>query len=104
MKKLHLLIFLLIFLLLPSISSYSQEQKMFQIKHGMHYKIVEDTFGAPLLIKEVPSGFLPIPKKKALYRIDDSDYMILLFFSGRVNKITILSDMEYEQALTVYNK
>ncbi|MDP8299309.1 MAG: hypothetical protein P9L88_05355 [Candidatus Tantalella remota] len=80
-----------------------EEPKKISIKHGMYEKSVNKRFGDPLLVQEIKDKFWPIPKKRALYEIGESDYMILYFFSGRINKITILSDMDREQAVEMFS-
>lgn len=68
----------------------------------MHKSDAAKEYGEPLLAEKLRSGFLPIPREKALYRIDESTYMILYFYSGRVNEITILDDSTYEDAASMF--
>lgn len=85
-------------------TAYCEQYEKFQIKLGIHEKAVNDKYGMPLVTEKLKKGFLPIPKKKALYKINDSDYMILYFFSGRVKDVTILEDAEHDEAVTAFKK
>jgi hypothetical protein len=87
----------------PSRAEETEAPKKIEIKHGMYEKTVNQRFGDPLLVQEMKDKFWPIPKKRSLYEIGESDYMILYFFSGRINKITILSDMDRDQAVEMFN-
>lgn len=80
----------------------ADEYTKIQIKQGMYEDTVNERFGTPLLTQELESGFFPIPRKRALYTLGDSDFMILGFYSKRVNRITILSDMDREQAESLF--
>ncbi|MFH1411599.1 MAG: hypothetical protein ABIG55_03045 [Candidatus Omnitrophota bacterium] len=82
--------------------SYGDGYETFAIKQGLHKRYVNKKYGVPLLEEKLRSGFLPIPKEKALYKIDDSTYMILYFFSGRIHEITILDDITYEDAAAMF--
>jgi hypothetical protein len=79
-------------------SALAEEYTKTEIKQGMYEDIVNERFGMPELTQDLEPGFFPIPRKRALYRLGDSDFMILSFYSKRVNKITILSDMDREEA------
>ena len=80
----------------------ADEYTKIEIKQGMYEDIVNERFGMPELTQDLDSGFFPIPRKRAFYKIGESDYMILGFYSKRVNKITILSDMDREEAERVF--
>jgi hypothetical protein len=70
----------------------------------MHEKTVNDRYGMPVMAEDLKKGFLPISKKKALYKIDDSDYMILYFFSGRVKNVTLLENAEHDEAIRAFKE
>ncbi|MFC1480264.1 hypothetical protein ACFL5Y_02310 [Candidatus Omnitrophota bacterium] len=74
------------------------------IKYGMYEENVNKAYGQPVLTEKIKDTFWPIPKKKALYKIGESDYIILYFFSGRINKITILSDINPEEATAMFQQ
>ncbi|MBL7170455.1 MAG: hypothetical protein ISS46_00460 [Candidatus Omnitrophica bacterium] len=78
--------------------------KEFEIKQGMHEDVVNEKYGQPVLTEKIKEGFLPIPKKKALYKIDDSTYIILHFFSGRISEITILEDVNFDEASSLFRE
>ncbi|MBU0570682.1 MAG: hypothetical protein KJ995_04710 [Candidatus Omnitrophica bacterium] len=78
------------------------EYEKLEIKQGMRKSAANEKYGPPLLVEKLRYGFLPIPKEKALYKVDDSTYMILYFFSGRINEITILDDATYEEAVSMF--
>jgi len=84
--------------------SYGEEYEKFEIKQGMRENEVNERYGSPVVAEKIKPGFFPIPQKKALYKIDESDYMILNFFSGRVSKVTILSDMNVEEATNMFRQ
>lgn len=102
------LVFLMAFLLLVNASSAfansAEDYEKLVIKQGMHEKTVTGKYGQPLYAENIKDSFWPIPKKKALYRIGESDYMILSFFSRRVSKITILTDVDLEYAKSIYEE
>jgi len=75
-----------------------------EIKQGMREDDVNDKYGQPVLSERIKEGFLPIPKKKSLYKIDGSTYMILRFFSGRINEVTILEDVGFEEASSMFGE
>jgi hypothetical protein len=81
----------------------AEEEVKLTIKHGMYEKTVNEEYGEPILLELIRDKFWPIPKKKALYRLGEKDYMILYFFSGRVSKISILSEMPLDQAIAFFN-
>ncbi len=72
------------------------EYKKFDIKYFMHEEIVNERYGEPVSVKQIRVH--PIPEKKALYKINGSDWMILKFFSGRIWRITLLEDMDRGEA------
>ena len=102
MKRTIIFFVLAVFLVLNAAGLKAEEYQKIAIKHGMYEKIVNEQFGDPVIVEEIKPGFWPIPKKKALYELGDSDYMILNFFSGRVSEITILSDMDQEEAVEMF--
>ena len=85
MKKVLCILFLLIFTLQFTVISYGVEYNKQQIKHGMYEKIVNEQYGQPELSRDLDPGFLPIPRKRCLYKLDEGDYMVLQFYSGRVS-------------------
>lgn len=93
-----------IFISFYTCAAYGQEYEKFQIKLGMHERAVNEKYGMPVVTEKLKKGFFPISKKKALYKIADSDYMILYFFSGRIKDITVLEDMERDEALLMFNE
>lgn len=86
---------------IASLRGYAEDYDKFEIKYGMHEETVKEKYGQPLLVKQIKIH--PIPSKKALYKIGDSDYMTLHFFSGRIQKITLLHDTEEDAASTLFN-
>ena len=80
----------------------AQEIEKIEIKQGMYEDNVNFKFGEPEFAEDIKTGFFPIPRKKALYKIGDADYMILYFYSKRVNKITILSDVDHDEAAAMF--
>jgi len=88
----------------PYTKLFMEKEWEFEIKQGMHEKTVNEKYGQPILVEKLKSGFLPIPKRKALYKIDDADYMILRFFSGRVHEVSILEDMDINEATEMFKK
>ncbi|MFC1576846.1 hypothetical protein ACFL3N_00725 [Candidatus Omnitrophota bacterium] len=84
--------------------SYTDNYEKIQIKQGMHESTVREKFGDPLEEERIKSGFLPIPKKKALYQADATTYLVLEFFSGRVREIAILEDMDLKEAKSLFIK
>lgn len=59
-------------------------------------------YGEPVLAENIKVN--PIPKKKALYELDEINYMILYFFSGRINKIMLLEDMGFDEAASIFKE
>jgi len=102
MNKIAILFLLFTFLFTGL--GYGEDLGAFQIKLGMHESAVNDRYGMPVVSERIKEGFWPISKKKALYRIDGSDYMILHFFSGRVKNVTILEDTVEKEALQHFNE
>ena len=102
MKGFIVFFVLMIFLVLSAGQVQGQEYEKIAVKHGMYEEIVNEKFGQPVLTEEIKPGFWPIPKKKALYELGDGDYMILNFFSGRVSEITILSEMDQEEVVEIF--
>ena len=102
MKKIIIFFILVYFMGLSARGLKADEYQKVAIKHGMYEEIVNEKFGEPVLSEKIKPRFWPIPKKKALYELGDSDYMILDFFSGRVSEITILSDMDKEEAVEMF--
>ena len=88
-------------LMLNNLCSHAEDYDRFEIKYGMHERIVNEKYGEPLLVKKIKAH--PIPRKKALYKTDDSNYMILYFFSGRIQKITLLQDVEQVVAIDLFS-
>lgn len=85
-------------------SVFAEEYTEFEIKQGMHEDVVNEKYGQPVLAEKMKEGFLPIPKKKALYKIDDSTHMILHFFSGRIHEITMLEDVNFDKASSLFKE
>lgn len=102
MKKVVLFLLLVSFVFMGSGSIFAEVYEKVSIKHGMYEENVNKEFGDPVLVEDIKPGFWPIPKKKALYKIGDADFMILNFFSGRVSEITILSDVDREEAVEMF--
>ena len=103
MKKI-IISFLLVGLMLShSVSGYGDEYKEFDIKYGMHKKIVNKRYGEPILVEKMGKTS-PIPKQRALYKIDDSNYMIIYYFSKRIYKITLLQDMDLAEAKVIFER
>ncbi len=102
MKKTTLFI-LAIFILFNGPFSYADEYEKFDISYGMHERLVNEKYGEPLATEKL-RNIIPISKKKALYEIDDSDYMILYFFSGRIYEIALLQEMSADEALEIFRK
>jgi len=103
MKRLLSRLLCFSFILLLTCSAHSDDyEKRFEIKQGMHETAVNLKYGMPLEMEKLKSGFLPIPKKKALYKIDESTYIIIKFFSGRINEITILEDVTQDEASSMF--
>jgi hypothetical protein len=88
-------------MLLNVAESYCEYDK-FDIKYGMHERIVNQKYGDPIYVKNIKLH--PIPHKKALYGLDESDYMILYYFSGRIYKIVLLERMDAEQATEIFEE
>ncbi|MDP8258464.1 MAG: hypothetical protein P9L90_03480 [Candidatus Aadella gelida] len=80
------------------------EMEHFQIKMGAHEKVINEKYGAPTMEEPLTGGFLPIKKKKALYRIDDENYFIIRYFSGRVKEMNMLEGYDLEDARTNFEK
>lgn len=97
MKK-FISVVLLAVISVSAAAAYADYQK-FDIKYFMHEEIVNERYGDPIGVKKIKIN--PIPVKEALYRIDDSNYMILKFFSGRIWKITLLEGMDLAQAESI---
>ena len=94
------------FLLLNTGHVYGEEEKYekLEIKHGMYERTVNERYGEPAMVEKIKGDFWPIPRSKALYKIGEFDYMILHFFSRRVRKITILSDVGFEEAVAIFKQ
>jgi len=73
-----------------------------KIKQGAHFTEVRREYGPPVLSEDDKSGFLPISRKRELYRIDNSVFVVLYFFSGRVKDITVLEDVSLAEARSVF--
>lgn len=84
--------------------AYAEEHKVFELKQGTHRDMVNGKYGEPIMKEKLKPSFFPISKEKALYKIDDSTYMILRFFSGRVHDITILEDVDAKKALSMFKE
>jgi len=104
MKRALLGFFCIIFISFCSYTGYGQEYEKFQIKLGMHERAVNEKYGTPIMTENLKRSFLWISRKRALYKIADSDYMILYFFSGRVKDVTILEDIEHDEALLKFKE
>jgi len=102
-KSIAVLLFICVVSIYAGIAQCEEYEK-FQIKLGMHEKAVNEQYGMPIMTENLKKGFLPMSKKKALYKITDSDYMILYFFSGRIKDVTILENTEHDEALTVFKE
>lgn len=90
-------VLILISLIMLTVSAFSEEYKKFDIKYGMHESAVRDNLGDPVLT-EKSGRAIAIPRKKALYKLDETNYAILYFFSGRIHKIVLLEDMDLVEA------
>lgn len=104
MKK---LIMALVFTCITAICvnySCGQEDEGFELRQGTRRKVVNEQYGAPIMTEKLKWGFLPIPREKALYKVDDLTYLILHFFSGRVSNIIILDDVDYEKAISLFKE
>ena len=101
-----MILFLIIAVVITSHGGYvlGEEYRSLEIKQGIHEDVVNEKYGEPVSSEKVKEGFLPISKKKSLYKIDDSTYMILNFFSGRVNDITVLEDISSDEALSLFRE
>jgi len=104
MKKIFCILLLLAVSFQFAVDARGIEYNKKQIKHGMYEKIVNGTFGQPELSRDLDPGFLPIPRKRCLYQLEDGDYMVLQFYSGRVSSITILTDVDHDEAVAVYSE
>ena len=101
MKKTIVIIFVLIGACLGDARVYAGYEK-FEIKYGTHEEIVNRQYGDPVQVKNIKIH--PIPIKKGLYKIDDTGYAVLYFFSGRIYKIVLLNDMSLEEAMAVFEE
>jgi len=93
---------IMVLALLGGSYAYGEEYSEFAIKYGMHEKIVNEMYGEPISSVYIKKN--PIPKKKALYEIGETDYMILHYFSGRIYKITLLEDMMAADAIAIFDE
>ncbi|MFH1877403.1 MAG: hypothetical protein ABH883_01165 [Candidatus Omnitrophota bacterium] len=84
--------------------SYGDDYEKMEIRAGMTEKEVNERYGSPASVEDMKRGFLFVPRKKALYKIDETDHMILHFTAGRVKNITILSDMNSEDAAMMFKR
>ena len=101
MKKAILIFVLINFILLIGAPVYGEEgYEEFNIKYGMHEKKVIEKYGEPLYVKNIKVN--PIPVKKALYEKGEMSYMVLHFFSGRIYKITLLEEMNLDEAQAIF--
>lgn len=100
----NLLLFFVFFAYSATCNIYalSEGYEKFQIKQGMHENTVNKKYGRPILVEKTKSKILPISKKKTLYKIDDSTFVILYFFSGRVTDVTILEDANLDEATEMF--
>lgn len=103
MKRMCIFIAFILAVLLSARCSADDYEKI-QIKQGMRESAVREEFGDPLQEEKLKPGFLPIPKKKALYKIDDTTYVILKFFSGRVHEVTVLDDVSSDEAVSMFDQ
>lgn len=94
--------FLVGFILLNNVCIYGQEYKKIEIKYGMHEKVINRKYGEPILTEKLKSGFPFVPNKKSLYRVDESTYMILKFFAGRISTITIVGDITLKEVSLMF--
>ncbi len=101
MKKLFITLLIISSALLGSAAAYAEYLK-FDIKYGMHERIVNQKYGDPLDVLNIKVN--PIPQKKALYEIDKVNFMILHFFSGRIYKIVLLEGMALDEASTIFKE
>jgi len=101
MKKAIMLLSILAMVFFSAMAGYA-DYKKFEIKYGMHEEIVNRQYGDPVQVKNIKIN--PIPIKKGLYKIEDTGYAILYFFSGRIYKIVLLSDMSLEEATAVFEE
>ncbi len=101
MKTILIASLIIISVLFSGRAAYAEYLK-FDIKYGMHEKIVNQKYGDPLDVLNIKVN--PIPQKKALYEIDRSNFMILHFFSGRIYKIVLLEGMALDEASTIFKE
>lgn len=103
MKRIDIFIAVILTALLSTRCSADDYEKV-QIKQGMRESAIREKFGDPLREEKLKPGFLPIPKKKALYKVDDTTYVILKYFSGRVNEVTVLDDVTSDEAASMFDQ
>jgi hypothetical protein len=101
MKKTIVVILAFIGACLGSADVYAGYEK-FEIKYGMHEKIVNEQYGDPVQSKTIKTN--PIPIKKGLYKTGDTGYAVIYFFSGRIYKIVLLNDMSLDEAKAVFEE
>lgn len=102
MKRIILFFVLVSFILSNNLYCYGEEYKKFDIRYGMHQKTINQKYGEPLLSEDIRVD--PLPKRKALYELDKSNYMILHFFLGRIYKIVLLEDMGADEAARLFKE
>lgn len=73
-----------------------------EIRQGMRKEHVEERFGSPEITKDTGRDLLGVSRERALYRIGETDHMILDFYAKRVSGIEILSGMNNRQAEAVF--
>jgi len=101
MKKAIILISIISIVSFSAMPGYAQYKK-FDIKYGMHERVVNKEYGNPMQTKTIKAH--PIPIKKGLYKIDETGYAILYFFSGRIYKIVLLNDLSLDEAMAIFNE
>lgn len=102
MKRILLLIICMIQILANPYFVLGEDCEKFEIKIGTHESAVNAKYGKPIASEKIKEGFWPISKKKALYKIDESDYMILYFFSGRIKNVSILDNADETEAISAF--
>ena len=75
---------------------HAEEAGKTEISFGMHEKKVAKQYGEPLLMEKIKT--FPVPRKKALYDLGDSDYVIIYYSFWRVQRIVFFEDTKLDEA------
>jgi len=102
MKKVILLLLVVGFFVSQSGIGYAQDMEKTVIRFGMSRKTVAKQCGEPLLVEKIKT--FPVPRRKALYDLGDSDYAVIYFSFWVVQKVIFLEGISLDEARETFKQ